>query len=188
MSMTLVDYYSTLGVARTASAIEIDAAYRRAALRWHPDRNVSAEAPDRMAAVNEARDVLRDATRRASYDAALVAARPPRPELNAPSIRWHLRADENPVTIRVSLSNVGGPAARMGVSPAEGSFWEISHFRAVRSGRRLAEFDIAPRTPAGLSHGWHRQTIYAFLDDESVDLLLELEVQPVTSATRRPSN
>lgn len=63
------DYYEVLGVSRTASADEIKKAYRRLAMKHHPDRNKddsSAEA--RFKEAKEAYEVLRDADRRATYD------------------------------------------------------------------------------------------------------------------------
>jgi molecular chaperone DnaJ len=63
------DYYETLGVGRTASAEEIKKAYRKVALKHHPDRNPgdkAAEAQFREA--SEAYQVLCDAEKRAQYD------------------------------------------------------------------------------------------------------------------------
>lgn len=63
------DYYEVLGLARAASADEIKKAYRRLAMKYHPDRNrddASAEAKFKEA--KEAYDVLRDANKRAAYD------------------------------------------------------------------------------------------------------------------------
>lgn len=63
------DYYQLLGVPFTASEAEIKAAYRRLALRWHPDRNGGdAAAEAQFKGLNEAYQTLGDPERRARYD------------------------------------------------------------------------------------------------------------------------
>lgn len=65
----MADYYETLGVARNASDDEVKQAYRRLAMKWHPDRNNgSPEAEAKFKEVTEAYDVLRDPQKRAVYD------------------------------------------------------------------------------------------------------------------------
>lgn len=64
------DYYEVLGVERNASAEQIKSAYRKAALRWHPDRNPDkkAEAEGHFREASEAYGILSDAQKRAAYD------------------------------------------------------------------------------------------------------------------------
>ena len=67
--MEFKDYYSTLGVAKTASGKEIKQAFRKLARKHHPDvnpGNKSAEA--KFKEINEAYEVLGDPEKRKKYD------------------------------------------------------------------------------------------------------------------------
>src|SRR5512144_2101908 len=67
--MAKEDYYRVLGVERDASTEELKKAYRKLALRYHPDRNPGdKEAEHRFKEINEAYEVLRDDQKRAAYD------------------------------------------------------------------------------------------------------------------------
>lgn len=63
------DYYKILGVERNASADEIKRAYKKVAIKYHPDRNPgNKEAEEKFKQAAEAYDVLRDPDKRARYD------------------------------------------------------------------------------------------------------------------------
>lgn len=63
------DYYEVLGVQRGASASEMKSAYRKLAMKYHPDRNPDdKEAEEKFKELNEAYEVLSDDQKRAAYD------------------------------------------------------------------------------------------------------------------------
>ncbi len=68
-AMAKRDYYEVLSVQRNASAVELKAAYRKLAMRHHPDRNPGDKAAEqRFKEINEAYEILKDEQRRAAYD------------------------------------------------------------------------------------------------------------------------
>jgi DnaJ-class molecular chaperone len=69
MPATTEDYYAVLGVSRGASQNEIKKAYRKQAIKHHPDRNKgNKQAEQRFKLINEAYQVLSDPKRRGLYD------------------------------------------------------------------------------------------------------------------------
>jgi len=63
------DYYEVLGVERGSSEAELKKAYRRLAMKYHPDRNPDDKAAEeQFKEANEAYEVLSDSSKRAAYD------------------------------------------------------------------------------------------------------------------------
>lgn len=69
--MGFINYYEVLEVAEDATQADITKAYRRAAMKWHPDRYKGPDATDKMALINEAYCILRDPEARSKYDQEL---------------------------------------------------------------------------------------------------------------------
>jgi curved DNA-binding protein len=74
--MEFKDYYTTLGVSKTATQEEIKSAYRKLARKFHPDVSKEPDAEQKMQAVNEANAVLSDPEKRAAYDQVGQGYRP----------------------------------------------------------------------------------------------------------------
>lgn len=81
-----LDYYAVLEVATSAGTLEVNAAFRRLAWRYHPDRNHAPGATLQFQDINEAHQVLIDPARRAEYDA-----------------KWHPRAGDRHRTARAPI-------------------------------------------------------------------------------------
>uniref|UniRef100_A0A8C4QB58 DnaJ homolog subfamily B member 13 n=1 Tax=Eptatretus burgeri TaxID=7764 RepID=A0A8C4QB58_EPTBU len=62
------DYYRILGISKDATDEDIKKAYRKMALKWHPDKNKSPEANERFKEIAEAYEVLSDPQKRETYN------------------------------------------------------------------------------------------------------------------------
>src|SRR5262245_11679387 len=76
---TEIDPYKVLQVDPEAEDEVIQAAYRRLAQKYHPDRQADAEATARMVAINAAWELIGEPAKRAAYDASRRTAVPPSP-------------------------------------------------------------------------------------------------------------
>lgn len=64
----MANYYDVLGVEKNASTAQIKSAYRKLALKWHPDRNKAEGAEKKFKEINQAYEVLSDPKKKELYD------------------------------------------------------------------------------------------------------------------------
>lgn len=62
------DYYEVLGLTKSATQADIKSAYRKMALKYHPDKNKAADAEEKFKEINEAYQILSDDKKRQTYD------------------------------------------------------------------------------------------------------------------------
>ena len=138
------DYYEVLGVGRGASEAELKAAFRKLAMKCHPDRNPGdKQSEHRFKEINEAYDVLKDGDKRAAYDRFGHAAF----EHGGPGGASGFGADFG-TTFADIFEGIFGMAGGRGRSGRERRGW------SRRQGRRSASL------PFGLRQGsrWHDRT------------------------------
>jgi len=98
------DYYKTLGVKETDNQESIKRAYRKAALKYHPDKNSSSGAAEMMKEINEAYAILSDPVKRAQYD---NSRRPfPVPQVRVVWVNYTWASPNS--TVHTSSSTYGG--------------------------------------------------------------------------------
>lgn len=98
-----LDYYAALEITPSADTPEVNAAFRRLAWRYHPDRNPAPGATLQFQDINEAHQVLSDPLRRAEYDAQWHPDRTEHRRAERARVRphshhgWHCRRHVKPI-------------------------------------------------------------------------------------------
>ncbi len=100
------DYYEILGISKSASQADIKSAYRKMALKFHPDRNKESGAEEKFKEINEAYQVLSDEKKRKTYDQFGHAAFDPSAGAGANPFSGGFRS--GPFTWTYSTSSSGG--------------------------------------------------------------------------------
>jgi curved DNA-binding protein len=166
------DYYSLLGVSRSATADELKAAYRRLARQYHPDVSSDPGAEERFKAVTQAYKVLRDPDSRVRYEVEALEreldarerdlnSMPSVTEIAPRRARERVRApSQAPRGFFKRFMRARAAGGNAGDQPLAGDDYEvmaeITLEEAVRGGLVTLTFEVPERGPNGASHATER--------------------------------
>lgn len=91
--MQFKDYYAALGVKPDVSDADLKSAYRRLARKYHPDVSKEGDAEEKIKAVNEAYEALKDPARRKAYDQLRAGGYRAGDEFQGPPPNWQRERD-----------------------------------------------------------------------------------------------
>jgi curved DNA-binding protein len=174
--MTYKDYYNVLGVSKTATPEEIKKAYRKLALKYHPDKTKGDKtAEERFKDINEANEVLSDPEKRKKYDRfgedwkhyQETGAQPG-------GFDWSKYASGGGEARRMSREEFDTMFAEEGV----GDLFDLlfGQQRGPRRGRRSAAIrghDIEAETALSLKEAYHGSTRLIELDDQTIKVIIK---------------
>lgn len=132
-----VDYYEILKVSRNASEDDLKKAYKRLAMRWHPDKNPDTknEAEAKFKQISEAFEVLSDTQKRAVYD-----------QYGEEGLK------EIPPESGGGTGRANGSGQRFNSRNAEDLFSEVFGKMNLNPGMRSASFNSRPKTGRSSAH------------------------------------
>lgn len=186
------DYYEILGLKKGADKAEIKSAYRKLALKYHPDKNKAKDAEAKFKEINEAYSVLSDAQKKSAYDQfghAGVGGGAGNPFAGGGN---PFGGQQGPFTWSYSSSSGGNPFGEAGFDDAfdifnqffGGGFSQaqrraryslrISFMEAAKGGEQTVEIEGKKhkiKIPAGANTGTR-------LRFEDFDILFEVEPHP----------
>jgi curved DNA-binding protein len=174
--MDYKDYYQILGVSRDASAEEIRKAYRKLAMKYHPDRNPDdKQAEERFKEINEAYQVLNDPQKRAHYD-----------RVGSAYSNWQQRGGQGGFDWgRWSSGAPGGTRVEYGdlndLFGGEGGLFS-EFFRTIFGGGGMG----ADRTTASRANPAYQQQVEISLEDAFNGTTLKIQVDGKRKQVRIP--
>jgi len=121
------DYYNILGVDKSSSTEDVKKAYRKMAMKYHPDRNPdNAEAEEKFKDISEAYSVLSDETKKANYD-----------HYGDPDGRMHQGFDMNDFMRNFNMGDIFGGGSHFGGGSPFGDVFGGGQQRTIKRGSDL---------------------------------------------------
>jgi DnaJ-class molecular chaperone len=112
-----MSHYETLGVSQKASDADIKKAYRTLSLKYHPDRNNSSEAEDKIRDINKSYETLGDASKRKQYNMELQFGDNPFAQLSSGNMPFMKTSTMNSSADMEDINELLGALFGGGISP-----------------------------------------------------------------------